>query len=136
MKAFVFLAASALLALPACSLWEFSEGEPDAGAVVLVNRAGVAFYYDGWDLEASHQVDPRPSIPLEDMPFPQLEPGASAEVERIHAYDEGDDLRFFLYTLDADEATGATVARLTRILTVTHEELRQRGGRIVVEEAR
>ena len=122
-----------LLALPGCSLLDFDTGSGDR--ITLVNRSGEVIYYTTLELESSYLVDPIPSFAPSESPFPKLDPGASAVVGEITAYEPGDDLIFFLYAVrdvDGEEAT-EPVAALVHLLTVTAGELRKHNGRVVVE---
>ena len=123
----------ALLVLSACS----HVGDEEAGAVpdeiLLTNALGETLYFTALEAELSSLVDPLPAFhPDSTDAFPAVAPGATVPVREIDAYEPGDDVRFFLYAERSGGDDGAAV--FAGVLTVTNEELRRSGGRVVVDE--
>jgi hypothetical protein len=120
-----FLVAVLPLVLAACAQ---GVAPSQAGDLTLENRTGGAVMYNALELEASHLVDPAPEWRVRDRPERLVSPGGRQEVQ-IEGYKRGDDVRLFIYHVDA----ASEKAVLTWVLTLTDTELRRTNFRVVVD---
>lgn len=125
-------------ALPACSPRNAGPGE---GAVfTLVNASGESVYYAAWETAYATRMDPIYSFDLGASPFPRLARGAEAPVgaDAIRGYAPGRGVLLLFYAprrdLSSKKGLANEAAVLVHTLSVTAEELRQAGGRVVVDE--
>jgi hypothetical protein len=122
-----FLVAVLPLVLAACARGVTPSQAP--GDLTLENRSGRAVMYHAMELEASHLADPAPEWRVRDHAERLVSPGGRQEV-RIEGYERGNDVRLFIYLVDA----ASEKAVLTRMLTVSDAELRRTGYRVVVDK--
>lgn len=111
-------------ALAACGTVDPADDE-----IVLTNRADFPVIAMIFELEASHLVDPIPTLEVTADDPRVIRSGASRRFrgDDVHGgYERGDDVRLFLYRVSGDEAL------LDEIVTVTHAELAIRGFRIQI----
>lgn len=120
-----------LLTVSSCTLIDWEQGAL-ADEIVLVNTAGEPIFYNALELQSSHLVDPIPSFDPDESPLPRLHAGDAVVVTDIDQYTPGDDVRFFIYTLENEEGGEDMIAVHKLVLTVTDEELQQSNGRVVV----
>lgn len=114
-----------LALLSACSNPFASPGVP---GVRLVNATGVDLLYLGMERERAHVVDPAPLWRVADHSERRVRAGETRRAE-IEGYERGADVRLFLYAV----RDGSGEAPLGAMRTVTHEELRRSGYRIVID---
>ncbi|HEX8359132.1 MAG TPA: hypothetical protein VF613_03375 [Longimicrobium sp.] len=122
-----FLCAVLPLVLAACA--QGVATSQAGGDLTLENRTGRAVMYHAIELEASHLMDPAPEWRVGDRPERLVPAGGRREVQ-VEGYKRGDGVRLFIYVVDA----AAEKATLARTLTVSGEELRRTGYRVVVEK--
>jgi hypothetical protein len=107
-----------LAALASCGVIEPGEDE-----IVLTNHADVPWIALVVELETSHLLDPSPRFDVAGNEMRVIAPGASRtftgdDVEG--GYTPGDDIRLFLYEVNAAEAV------LEEMVTIEHAELAAR----------
>lgn len=122
-----FLCAALPLVLSACA--QGIIGSVIGGPPTLENGTGRTIMYYALKLDDSYGIDPAPELRVADQPERLVPPGERREID-IHGYSRGDDVRLFLYLVDA----AAQKAALREVLTVTNGQLRRRAYRVVVEK--
>ena len=111
-----------------CSALAPDSDVPDV--ITLVNRMDKPLVYLAVERELGSRIDPQPSLEVDAHRERLIQPGASAIIaaEAIMGYNLGDGVRFFLYEV----TEGKAKAVLKDVLTLTHEELKQRKFRVEI----
>lgn len=118
------------LTIAACSLLSAGDAQPP---LRLVNATETPFVYLAWEREATSLIDLAGTITFEEIPENYLEPGETAHVTEIAAYEPGDDIRLFLFAVADSSRQGQIVAHYARMIDVSHAELLRRWYRVVVD---